>query len=70
MERWEILQCRLFHLGYLGEELENVAGDAGQGAWLYRQIAVEAARVVEVASAYAGEVDQAAVYLFGAGDAV
>ncbi|GAA3033568.1 hypothetical protein [Actinokineospora globicatena] len=61
MERWEDLQCRLFHLGYLGEELEYFAGTS-HGAWLYRQIAQEAARAAEVAREYAGEVEQASTY--------
>ncbi|RLK58686.1 hypothetical protein [Actinokineospora cianjurensis] len=66
MGRWEDLQCRLFHLGYLGEELEYFAGTS-RGAWLYRQIAQETARVAEIARANAGEVEQASTYYADSG---
>ncbi|EWC59253.1 hypothetical protein UO65_5469 [Actinokineospora spheciospongiae] len=65
MERWEDLQSRLFHLGYLGEELEYFATDRRRGAWLYRQIAVEAFKAAEVADAYAQESYTAESFLGG-----
>ncbi|MGH3905038.1 MAG: hypothetical protein ACRDTE_12725 [Pseudonocardiaceae bacterium] len=37
-ETWERLQARLYHLGYLGEELsEVVATSPATRAWLYRE---------------------------------
>ncbi|MGW5053224.1 hypothetical protein [Actinokineospora sp. NPDC004072] len=62
MERWESLQARLYHLGYLGEELENVACAPDQGAWLYRLIADQASKVAAIAAAYAQAYDSAAAY--------
>ncbi|WP_026421098.1 hypothetical protein [Actinokineospora inagensis] len=61
MERWEHLQSWLFHLGYLGEELECFAGTS-RGAWLYRQIAREAAQAAKVAREFIDEVEQASTY--------
>ncbi|WP_156758358.1 hypothetical protein [Actinokineospora pegani] len=65
MERWEDLQARLFHLGYLGEELEYFATDRQRGAWLYRQIAVEAFKAAEIADTYADESYTAESFLGG-----
>ncbi|MCG8920455.1 hypothetical protein L6E12_32280 [Actinokineospora sp. PR83] len=65
MERWENLQAKLFHLGYLGEELEFFAADRRRGAWLYRQIAVEAFKAAELADAYAQESYTADSFLGG-----
>ncbi|MFC5289908.1 hypothetical protein ACFPM7_22870 [Actinokineospora guangxiensis] len=77
IERWESLQARLFHLGYLGEELEAVAACPDLGGWLYRQVADEAAKVARVAEAYADAYESAAAYYadaeavvwWGSGDA-
>lgn len=56
METWEGLQARLYHLGYLGEELAHVvvAGPA-TSAWLYRVIAAEAGEVARITNAYITE---------------
>lgn len=62
MDRWENLCDRLYHLGYLGEELESIESSGGQAGWLYRQIAREAAAVVDVANVYADEDDLARAY--------
>ncbi|HEX5115155.1 MAG TPA: hypothetical protein VFW65_08150 [Pseudonocardiaceae bacterium] len=62
LETWENLCDRLYHLGYLGEELESIENSGGQAGWLYREIAREAAAVVEVANAYADEFDLARAY--------
>ena len=55
METWEGLQARLFHLGYLGEELPGVVSAPGVSAWLYRVIAAEAAEVAWIAGEYLTE---------------
>jgi hypothetical protein len=53
LETWEELQARLFHLGYLGEELaEVVAASPVTSAWLYRVIAAEASEVARIAGTY------------------
>ncbi len=58
METWERLQARLFHLGYLGEELPRVVAEPGRSAWLYRVIAAEAAAVARIAQAYVVECER------------
>lgn len=51
---WEHLQARLYHLGWLGEELPGfVATTPPGGAWLYRQIAHEATTIARIATTYA-----------------
>jgi hypothetical protein len=56
METWEGLQARLYHLGYLGEELaEVVVASPATSAWLYRVIAAEAGEVARIAGAYIPE---------------
>lgn len=53
METWQRLQARLFHLGYLGEQLEQVvAVSPATSAWLYRVIASEAGEVARIAGDY------------------
>jgi hypothetical protein len=60
METWESLQARLFHLGWLGEELpEFVARPSG--AWLFRQIVRECQTVAAIAAAYVAETERAGV---------
>jgi hypothetical protein len=54
VETWEGLQARLFHLGYLGEELPQVS-QPGVSAWVYRVIAAEAAEVARIAGEYLTE---------------
>ncbi|HEV7974827.1 hypothetical protein [Amycolatopsis sp.] len=62
---WENLQARLYHLGWLGEELpefvsRNTAGeDAPTGAWLFRQIIREARAVAAIAAEYVAECERA-----------
>ncbi len=59
METWERLQARLFHLGYLGEELPRVVMTRpGTSAWLYRVIAAEAGQVAIVAQQYVAECER------------
>jgi hypothetical protein len=58
VETWERLQARLFHLGYLGEELPRVVSAPGVSAWLYRLIAAEAGEVVRLASDYITECER------------
>ncbi|MGH3571388.1 MAG: hypothetical protein ACRDR6_18150 [Pseudonocardiaceae bacterium] len=60
METWEGLQARLFHLGYLGEELPRVVAAPGVSAWLYRVIAVEAEEVARIAGDYITECERSA----------
>lgn len=55
VEIWERLQARLFHLGYLGEELPRVAATPGVSIWLYEQIAIEAGQVARIAGEYIAE---------------
>ena len=55
METWEGLQARLYHLGYLGEELPEVVSAPGVSAWLYRVIAAEAGEVARITSTYLAE---------------
>lgn len=62
LERLENLCDRLYHLGYLGEELESIERDGGRAGWLYREIAREAAVVVDIANGYADEFDLARAY--------
>jgi hypothetical protein len=45
LERFEKLWDRLYHLGYLGEELESIESSGGRQGWLYGEIAREAAAV-------------------------
>ncbi|MFD9895113.1 hypothetical protein ACFWY9_37710 [Amycolatopsis sp. NPDC059027] len=58
---WENLQARLFHLGWLGEELPAFVADndAPTGAWLFRQIIREAHAVASIAAAYVAECERA-----------
>ncbi|MEV7553429.1 hypothetical protein AB0N89_27770 [Amycolatopsis sp. NPDC089917] len=61
---WETLQAKLFHLGWLGEELPAfvaAGGDAPGGAWLFRQIAAEATTVAEIAATYVAECERAGI---------
>ena len=67
METWERLQARLFHLGYLGEELPQVVSAPGVSAWLYRVIAAEAAEVGRLAGAYIAECEHRASTRHGGG---
>jgi len=56
LETWEGLQARLFHLGYLGEELAQVVTTSpATSAWLYRVIAAEAGEVTRIAGTYIAE---------------
>lgn len=54
IETWENLQARLFHLGWLGEELPAFVATPG-GTWLFRQIVSEATAVAAIASQYVAE---------------
>lgn len=58
VETWEALQARLFHLGYLGEELPRVAATPGVSIWLYRQITIEAGQVARIAGEYLAECER------------
>jgi hypothetical protein len=58
VETWEGLQARLFHLGYLGEELPRVVSTPGVSAWLYRVIAAEAGEVACIAGDYTTECER------------
>ncbi|HEX3790337.1 MAG TPA: hypothetical protein VHW44_20895 [Pseudonocardiaceae bacterium] len=58
IETWEHLQARLFHLGWLGEELPAFVATPG-GAWLFRQMIREALTVAEVAAEYVAECERA-----------
>ena len=58
VETWEGLQGRLFHLGYLGEELPRVVSTPGVSAWLYRVIAAEAGEVARIAGDYLAECER------------
>lgn len=60
IETWEQLQARLFHLGWLGEELPAFVTTPG-GAWLFREIAREAQAVAEIAAQYITETEKVAV---------
>jgi hypothetical protein len=56
LETWEGLQARLFHLGYLGEELAEVtAASPATSRWLYRVIAAEAGEVARISGEYIAE---------------
>ncbi|HEX5403153.1 MAG TPA: hypothetical protein VFX16_12705 [Pseudonocardiaceae bacterium] len=59
IETWERLQTRLFHLGWLGEELPAFVTTPG-GAWLFREIAREAQAVAEIVAQYVAEAERAA----------
>lgn len=60
METWQSVQARLFHLGYLGEELAGMAASSpATSAWLYRQIATEAGQVARLAQDYIVETEKA-----------
>lgn len=61
IDTWEELQARLFHLGWLGEELPGFVAASARSAWLYRQIALEAGRVAALAADYVAEAERAAV---------
>lgn len=58
METWEDLQARLFHLGWLGEELPAFVARPS-GAWLFRQIVRECQTVAAIAAAYVAETERA-----------
>jgi hypothetical protein len=60
IETWEQLQARLFHLGWLGEELPTFVTTPG-GTWLFREIAREAQAVAEIATQYMAEADKVAL---------
>lgn len=68
LERWQKLCDRLYHLAYLGEELESFGGPGNGQQWIYREIAREAAAVTEIANAYTDESDLARAY-YGQGSA-
>ena len=59
METWQRLQARLAYLGYLGEQLPEMAAHPGLSAWLYRVIAAEAGEVARVTGAYITECERA-----------
>ena len=62
---WEDLQAKLFHLGWLGEELPAFVGHDPEsdgvptGAWLFRVIVTEATTVAAIAAAYVAECERA-----------
>lgn len=58
MQTWENLQARLFHLGWLGEELPAFVATPG-GAWLFRELVREAHAVAEIAAEYVEEYEKA-----------
>jgi hypothetical protein len=58
VDTWENLQARLFHLGWLGEELPAFVATPG-GAWLFRQICREAMAVTSIAAEYVAECERA-----------
>lgn len=58
METWENLQARLFHLGWLGEELPTFVARPS-GAWLFRQIVQECQTVAAIAAEYVAETETA-----------
>lgn len=58
METWENLQARLFHLGWLGEELPAFVARPS-GAWLFRQIIRECQTVAAIAAEYVTETERA-----------
>lgn len=58
METWEDLQARLFHLGWLGEELPAFVARPS-GAWLFRQIVRECQTVAAIAAEYVAETERA-----------
>jgi hypothetical protein len=59
IETWERLQARLFHLGWLGEELPAFVATPG-GTWLFREIAHEAQTIARIASTFLAESEKAA----------
>jgi hypothetical protein len=58
METWEDLQARLFHLGWLAEELPAFVARPS-GAWLFREIVRECQTVAAIAAAYVAETERA-----------
>ena len=58
METWENLQARLFHLGWLGEELPAFVARPS-GAWLFRQIVRECQTVAAIAAEFVAECERA-----------
>lgn len=58
MESPEKLTDRLFHLGYLGEEMAGVLESRRDPSWLFRQIAREALAVVREASEYVAQFEE------------
>lgn len=58
METWENLQARLFHLGWLGEELPAFVARPS-GAWLFSQIIRECQTVAAIAAEYVAETERA-----------
>lgn len=58
METWEDLQARLFHLGWLAEELPGFVARPS-GAWLFRQIVRECQTVAAIAAEYVAETERA-----------
>jgi hypothetical protein len=59
VETWERVHARLAYLGYLGEQLPEMAAHPGLSAWLYRVIAAEADEVARVTRAYIAECERA-----------
>ena len=60
IETWEDLQTRLFHLGWLAEELPAFVARPS-GAWLYRQIVRECQVVAQIAAEYIAETERAMI---------
>jgi hypothetical protein len=60
LETWERLQARLFHLGWLGEELPTFVATPG-GTWLFAEIAREAATIARIAATFLTEAEKAAL---------
>lgn len=68
VETWERLQARLAYLGYLGEQLPEMAAHPGLSAWLYRVIAAEAGEVARVTRGYIAECERSGGTRHGARD--
>jgi hypothetical protein len=62
------VQARLAYLGYLGEQLPEMAAHPGLSAWLYRVIAAEAGEVARVTRDYIAECERSSGTRRGARD--
>jgi hypothetical protein len=60
LEPWEHLQARLFHLGWLGEELVDFVATPG-GTWLFGEIAREAVTIARIAETFLTEAQKTAL---------